>query len=154
MTLLTPDGLNFCTGSCPYFDQLPSSETETPKIYIQVSIEGQQVLSAVDTGGAYLLCDPQLMEIIELSPNESVGSVELKTAHGNFSGSLYRLELGFLADNGFGTTIEATAFFPDLQENDKWPFPPAILGYFCCLERLRFAVGPENNHNRFHFGSI
>lgn len=152
MTLRDLEGDPFCTGSCNYSDHRSRTEQTAPKIYIQARLEGQLFVSAVDTGGVYVLCDPEISEFVDLSKLERYRTDLVKTSFGKFNGVLYRAELAILAEEGTSVRIDATVFIPDLGEGEKWPFPQLVLGYQGCLERMKFAVDPSTDPGWFHFG--
>lgn len=70
----------------------------------------------------------------------------LSTRLGQFHGSLFRGLITVLASSGESLDVEATAFL-----TPEWP-GPNFLGYQGFLQRIRFAVDPENN--LFYFGRI
>jgi hypothetical protein len=72
--------------------------------------------------------------------------VFLHTRLGTFGGSTERVPVRFRADEGEDIVVEATCFVsPD------WT-GPFVLGWRGCLERMRFALDP--NEERFYFAEF
>lgn len=65
-------------------------------------------------------------------------------------GSITRLSIRLLADEGDSLTVDATAFIPDVEE--YWGDLPVFIGLTGFMERLRFAVDPSTD--TFYFGSL
>jgi hypothetical protein len=145
------DGSRFSTGACWYRDQLILGETRTPRILIRISIEGFQTQAVVDTGGVYLVCDPGMADLLDLSPTSSLGSGALIIRGSKYEGRLQRMSIEVLADRGESLPLDVTAFVPRLAPGQAWPFP-SFLGLQACLEFLRFAVDP--GENAFYFGAL
>jgi len=139
----------FAQGRCTY-EYRPASEREdTPRIIVPVQIEGIATRAIIDTGGVYLICDPEIAEFLTLDPTESLGTETLGIRGMRYAGNLYRLLLGLMATEGEELQVEVTAFVPQLAISDEWALP-SFLGLQGCLERLRFAVDPS--HETFYFG--
>lgn len=145
------NGHLFATGACSYWDQRPSDHTTTPRIVVAVQIDGFQTQAVVDTGGVYLVCDPEIPALLELDPSTSLGMAELIIRGYKYKGQLYRLPIRFLAEEGESIELEVTAFTPRLESGQEWRFP-SFLGLQGCLEFLRFAVDP--GANVFYFGPL
>lgn len=116
---------------------------------------GIRTFAAVDTGGVYAICNPELASLLDLSPTDGE-AVSIRTWAKRYDGRLYRLTLSLIADQGDSLDLDAAVFFPDLQPDEQWPFPAsAILGYSGCLERFKFAVSPtQQPESLFLFGAI
>jgi hypothetical protein len=155
MLLRFEDGRPFSQGACKYRDR-PATELETtPRIFIIVKIEGLPTETAVDTGGVYLLCNPEIAEKLHLDPASgfATDSLMIPRLGLRVAGTLHRLSLTFLAEEGKSLRLEATAFVPRLQLNkNKLRKLPSFMGLMGCLERIRFAVDPTTN--TFYFGPI
>ncbi len=148
--LLLPDGSEFCIGSTTCFSKPFSPRERLNKLLIQVTIGDLDVEAAIDTGGAYLILDPGIARLINLDSADLVGTEEIHVRGTITQGILYRIPLQIPSEEGMGTSIEVTAFVPTLLPNESWGLP-TVLGWHCCLERIRFAVDPLNE--RFYFGS-
>jgi hypothetical protein len=155
VNLFFQDGSSFSTGSCRYVDQVPPGDLGPPRIYIPIAIQGKRTLAALDTGGVYVICDPELASILDLSDAESTDVTSVRTWARRYDGKLYRLPVTLVADEGDTLQMDATIFVPELDDGEPWPFPTAIVGYSGCLERLRFAVSPlQEPDARFYFGPV
>jgi hypothetical protein len=64
-------------------------------------------------------------------------------------GSLWQVRIELQADLGESLVVDSTAFIPD--ESIDWPLPD-FLGLDGFLDRIRFAVDPEEN--LFYFGAL
>ena len=150
MVLQFIDGRSFTTGVCSYWDQLSQEGAETPRIIISIEIEGLQTHAVVDTGGVYLVCDPEMSDLLDLNPGTGL-VVTLNIRGSNYQGHLQRITVKMPAEEGESLDLEVTAFIPRLAHGQEWQLP-SFLGLHCCLERLRFAVDPVTNS--FHFGPL
>lgn len=111
------------------------------KLLIPVEIEGIRATALVDTGAPYLVCAPEVAEQIAFSGE--LERTSLSTRLGKVTGPLRRGRVRLIAANGGeGIEFEATIFVP---ENEEWRDKPSFLGFYCCLERIRFAVDPHKD---------
>ena len=108
----------------------------------------------VDTGGLYLLCSPELADLLGLSDASLVEKdVRMKIPRfGNVKGDLCLTTLTLMAEEGSGFELEVTAFVPKRLPSSGQDYPPAIMGLWQCLEKIRFAVDP--NSDTFYFGTL
>lgn len=60
------------------------------------------------------------------------------------------MAIGLEAEKGESLTVDATVFVPKL-EDQEWRHPNFI-GLSGFLERIRFAIDPDNNY--FYFGAL
>lgn len=97
----------------------------------------------VDTGGVYLILQPELGAQLGLDEAASAHRDRLMIRGITFTGTLHRVPLTLLATAGEPLTFDATAFVPDLVEGEVWPLP-TYLGWQGCLDRIRFAVDPAD----------
>ena len=153
MPLTFADGEPFALGAAPYaYHKATTSET-APRIVLSVLIGGCETSAFVDTGGVYCLCTPPLAHQIGLDPASSLGTAAIFWRRDRLRGRLYRLPITLLAAEGESLTIEVTAFVPELSSRQAWNDElPCVLGMQFCLERLRFAVDPEQE--LFYFGEF
>ena len=151
MLLRFEDGRSFAQGACTFLYHPATEEDVTPRIIVAVQIEGLQTETVVDTGGVYLVCDPEIADLLDVDPARGLGIAELNIRGIKVSGSLHRLSLTLLAEQGQSIELEATAFVPRLQPNEPWKLP-SFMGLMGCLERLRFAVDPSTD--TFYFGAL
>jgi hypothetical protein len=144
------DGARFATGVAPYFVGGPG-EREAGRLVIEVSIEGLRTTAAVDTGGFYFVCRPELAEGLEpfLTDPLFVGKLEIRGTE--YDGDLYRLTVELVAEEGEGLLVDATVFLPKLKPHQEWKLP-SFMGFQGMLDRIRFAVDPEQS--LFSFGPL
>ncbi len=143
--LEAPEGI-FATGYSEYADAMPGLEEPLSRIYVPVQPQGSDIwhLALVDTGGHFFIPGTDLLASMQGHLTDSFDSTSLVTAQGRLHGELYRHHLSLIAVEGEDLAVDATVFVaPD------WT-GPTVLGYTGMLERIRFAVDPENN--RFYFG--
>jgi hypothetical protein len=143
------DGRFFSQGACTFLYRPATEQDTTPRIMIGVQIEDFHTEAAVDTGGVYLICDPEIADLLELDPSNALGTDKLRIRGFEVRGTLHRVSLTLLAQEGQSLELEVTTFVPRLQSNELWILPP-FMGLAGCLEFLRFAVDPGNNV--FYFG--
>jgi hypothetical protein len=120
-------------------------------VLVRVSLEGQQIIAAVDTGAPYFVCDPEVAVLIERRLVDPLESITLTIRGVSFPGNLYRLTLELVAGVGVSAAVSATVFVPSLADGQTWPWP-SFVGWTGVLERLRFAVDPEES--LFYFGPL
>jgi len=151
MLLNFQDGRSFAQGACPFLYHPATEWDTTPRIIVTVQIEGIRTQTVVDTGGVYLVCDPEMAALLNLDPTSGLGTTKLNIRGHKVPGTLHRLSLTLLAEEGQSLELEATAFVPHLQPAEQWNLP-SFMGLTGCLERLRFAVDPATD--TFYFGAL
>ena len=151
MALYFEDGQSFSQGSCTYLYRPATEEGKTPRILVPVQIEGIETQAMLDTGGVYLICDPQIADLCDLDPSTGLETDSVKSRGNRVAGILHRLSLTLLDEEGQSLELEVTAFVPNLPPYQLWDLP-SIMGWMGCLERLRFAVYPVAD--MFHFGPV
>ncbi len=149
MLLTTADGDIFATGRAPY-SYRPAIKDISNRIILQVEIGGVLVEAIIDTGSPYVVCPPYFSEIIGLDSASALESIPFKVRGIDMRGNLYRVNVLFPAEEGDDLNVDATVFVPDQEWREAWGEQPAFIGLTGCLERMRFAVDPENDH--FYFG--
>jgi len=143
--LKTLDGTQFASGRSRFFDNDPNAKEGTAKIFIKIEPAnlGFPILAQLDTGSPWSILKPDVADAIALS--DADGQPEkLDTRFGTIDGQLKRINITILADDGESIAVEATVFVPS-----EWP-GGNFLGYGGLLERVRFAVDPQQNF--FYFG--
>lgn len=145
MLTLTSDGTAFVTGRTRFLDEDPGSPEKSHKVYVKIEPGdfGSFVLAQLDTGAAWSILDPQIAEELALFDGQGQPTT-LDTRFGPISGRLERTKITILADEGESMEFEATVFV-----SRQWP-AGSFLGYTGLLERVRFAVDPQQNF--FYFG--
>lgn len=149
--LFFDDGSRFAEGATSMRMASVGRDRASLRILVPIIVEGVQTEAVLDTGGVYLVCDPDLADALDLDPTGGVGRVRLLIRGEEWEGSLYRLSLMFPAVVGEGVQVEATAFVPRCRPGEPWPLG-TIAGLTGCLERLRFAVDPRSD--MFYFGDL
>ncbi len=140
------DGTPFDQGSCGYDLRRSYERDTTDRILVPVAIEGRMTQAALDTGGVYLVCDPELASQLNLNPADGLGSVPLLIRGNRVLGDLHRVAMMLLATEGQNLELEVTAFVP----KEVLPLP-SFMGLTGCLEWIRFAVDPTTQ--TFYFGA-
>lgn len=151
-----PDGRDFAQavrGVCRFRFAPAFERDRTDRIHVPVEIEGLQTTAIVDTGGVYLVIDPDFAEALNLNRDNALETTAVQIRGLNYKGNLHRLSLTLIADTGHSVSIDATSFVPDLEPGDRRELP-TYLGLHGCLERLCFAIDPHPDALRFFFGSI
>lgn len=145
MLLLFSTGQSFATGAAPYLYETRADA----KLSLQVQIEGVTTTAVIDTGAPYLICNPELASQIDFSRLATLEATQIRTHIGLVQGQLFRMGVMLLAEEGNTLELQATAFVPDPS---RWAKNPSFLGFYGCLERVRFAVDPESE--KFYFGPL
>ncbi len=151
MHLSTANGELFTTGMASY-SYRPAINDISNRIILQVEIEGVFVEAIVDTGSPYVVCPPYISGLIGFDPSTATESILFKVRGIDMQGSLYRAAILFPAEKGEDLIVDGTVFVPDQEWQEVWGEQPAFIGLTGCLERMRFAVDPENDI--FYFGSV
>ncbi len=143
--LALPNGDAFTRGVARFYDEAPGGAEGTAKIYVKIEPQGlgAPVLAQLDTGSPYLVLEREIAEALELLQRDGE-PLTLSTRVGSVDGHLERAIVRLVADAGDSLEIDATVFVsPDWQRGN-------FIGYTGLLERVRFAVDPQQN--AFHFG--
>ena len=91
MPLTWPDGQPFATGATAYQYRPATAQERTPRITLEVAIDGVVTHAMVDTGGIYLVCHPRLATQLRLEPAEAIsGPQALLFRWAVVQGRLYR----------------------------------------------------------------
>jgi hypothetical protein len=145
------DDTPFATGCTRYHNVMPTPSDETPKIMLWVNLgNGIRRRAMVDTGAPYLVLSPEIADLLDKDLSNECGHATLKIRGEPYQGRLVRHGMTLLAEEGEGCTIETTAFVPAPEAIATWGDTPIVLGFYCCLDRLRFAIDPDSM--RFFFG--
>jgi hypothetical protein len=143
--LKTLDGAHFATGRTRFLDEDSTAYEGTAKIFVKIepSNLGFYVLAQLDTGCPWSILNPTIADAMKLTDEEGQPE-KLNTRFGTVDGQLKRTRITILADDGDSIEVEATVFVPT-----EWS-AGNFLGYGGLLERVRFAVDPQENF--FYFG--
>lgn len=151
MTLKLENGQSFAQGSSP-FRCAPATEKERSlRIFVPIQIDNLPTEAMIDTGGIYLICNPEIARRLELDPKDRLENEEVWIRGERVRGTLHRCFLTLLAEKGCNVQLEATVFAPQSESQMLWDLPP-IMGFQGCLERMRFAVDPTPGRETFYFG--
>jgi hypothetical protein len=140
------DGSSFATGRARYRDRESDQSEPTAKIYIRVIPRGLPgpIFAQLDTGAPWSIFDPEVSR--EFADTEVLDEgIALQTRFGSRTGRLARIALTLPAEEGEELTVQATVFLCD-----DWPEGKNFLGYSGLIEKIRFALDPEQN--LFYFG--
>ena len=151
MLLFHADGRPFASGAADYFYQ-PATGDLTPRIILQVEIEGVLTSAIFDTGAPYLICSPKLARYLNLDRRSALEITRLNIRGVILAGRLHRVALVIPASEGDGIRLDATAFVPEETSHVDWGGLPSFIGLNGCLERIRFAVDP--GEDRLDFGLL
>jgi predicted aspartyl protease len=140
--------LDFSCGRSLFRDALTEAPEPTAKIFVKINLEGRHasdgLYAQLDTGAAWSVLDPVVADGLGLLDLDGP-RIRLDTRYGRLEGTLERLLVTFLADDGIALDKYGTFFIsPD------WPPGRTFLGYSGLLDGMRFAVDPQVNH--FYFG--
>jgi hypothetical protein len=141
----------FATGENACFLRPAASGDRLIRLFVHLQIGKLATEAVVDTGGAYLVLDPDYAAFYGVGQSTAVGTEHLQIRGFNRHGTLHRVPVILPASAGDPLTFEATAFLPDLAPGEHWLLP-TYLGWQGCLERIRFAVDPREE--RVYFGSL
>jgi len=148
--LQTSAGEPFATGEAPWSLRYALAGDRLTRLFVDVEVEGRPTTAVVDTGGAYLILDPEFAARLNLG-HAIVHRDRLLIRGMVCEGAVHRVPLTLLAAAGESLDFEATAFVPDLEYGETWPLP-SYLGWQGCLERIRFAVDPADEV--VYFGAV
>ena len=149
--LRTASGEVFATGEAPWALRHAHFGDRLTRLFLDVVIDGVPTNAVVDTGGAYLIVDPELAVGLGIRWGPAMHRDRLVIRGIVCSGTIHRMPLTLLAATGESLTFEATAFVPELEHGETWPLP-SYLGWQGCLDRIRFAVDPADEV--VYFGAV
>lgn len=151
MTLLFfAGGESFATGATGY-DYRPATVTETTnRIILEVQFEGIPCLAVVDTGAPYVICAPEVALDAGVDPMSALERKTMLIRGMRLEGFVVRLNMTLKAEIGEDLNVDATVFVPEVPE--YWGDFPSFIGLTGFLERIRFAVDP--NEDMFYFGQL
>ena len=153
MLYYSESGEQFASGVTTYDYRPATAREETPRIIVSVILDDFQTLAFVDTGGVYGICSPEIAEELNIDPAVGAEAEPLQWRGDTFRGTLHRIPMTLVAEEGESLRIEPTFFVPQLKLEQVWVEEmPCILGMYCCLERTRFAVDP--GAEKFYFGEL
>lgn len=148
--LLTGD---FASAITRYTDHY-AGEEEYARIVVPIRPENVHypVLAVVDTGSPWCILDPEITKQVHVSgQSEYVSEGSLRIRGDKFRGKLFRMGISLQIEEGESFEVDATVFVPTLLAGEQWRHPN-FLGLTGFLERVRFAIDPEESV--FYFGPV
>jgi hypothetical protein len=129
----------------------PRESEEKERITVNIEIEGLSTMAILDTGAPYSICDREIADQIGFDPDDGVKADPINMWAGEMKGTIHRVNLSLLADEGESLFLDVPVFVPD-TENQEFVagFPPSFLGLIGCLQSMRFAIDPFSQ--TFYFG--
>src|SRR6266446_7418566 len=113
--MLTLNGIPFTTSRATYYDHHPQNVSGKSAIYVQVVLpihDGTNFYAIVDTGSPYCIFDTEIAEALGLSFDNSK-DIKLSTAYGEVTGTIQRLTISLVAEQGDYLEIDASVFVTD-----------------------------------------
>lgn len=148
-----PFGLNtFAQGATVYTDHYPNDQLVRMVIDIYLAKQPTRVPAIIDTGAPWCVFSPLILSDIA-NDIEAIRPINrpLNIRGIAYTGWLYHIPIHIPALVGEALDIEATAFIPNFPPDETW-FYPNFIGLQGFLDRIRFAVDPNNN--MFFFGRL
>jgi len=140
-----PDGSTFASGRSRYLDADPGRPSKTASVHVQVEFDGVPVLAMLDTGASWSVLNAELADDLELFDRDG-DTVTISSRMGTVQGKLVRALTTLVADDGDSVEVDSTVFV-----SRDWP-AGNFIGYSGLLERIRFAIDPQDN--TFIFGGL
>lgn len=134
-------GSEFAAGEGPCFIRPSFQGDRLNRLLVHVEVGPGRTTAVVDTGGAFLLLDPDFAASIGVEHVDALARDRIHIRGIVRHGTIHRLPVTLLATAGESLTFEATAFVPELDHGETWPLP-SYLGWQGCLDRIRFAIDP------------
>jgi len=146
LLLFKPGRFSFATGNVRYVDATEASPVTEARIVVPVELKSvaKPVLAVVDTAAPWCIFEPSVAESLVRNSLPILRQTVLSTRMGLIEGAVYRDVLRIPADEGEPLDVDATIFL-----SPEWR-GPNFIGYQGLLQRIRFAVDPEEN--LFYFG--
>lgn len=138
------DGRPFTTGKARFSDHA-NSPADTAEIYVRIELQGfgAPLLAQLDTGATWSVLNAEVAAELVLLDGDGE-PIRLATRHGAVDGRLEEVGLTIVAENGRSLEVQAVVFVsPEWHDH-------TFLGYRGLLERIRFALDPQESE--FHFG--
>lgn len=143
---------SFATGAC-YYQDYPPNEPQNRRLVIPLRLAEENIITyaVVDTGAPWSVLDPGRTKTLTGYSIDDT-DVRLQIRGTRFKGDLWRIPVEMVAHEGNSFTFEATVFVPKFRiETETWSLPEFV-GLQGFLDRIRFAVDPEEN--LFYFGAL
>jgi hypothetical protein len=134
--LQLPSGEPFATGECRCRLGAAVSGELLTRLLVPLDLGEITTEAVVDTGGAYLILDPEIAAVAGLDPANALSTARISVRGRLIDGTLHRLSVTLPASAGESLAFEPTVFVPG-----SWDLS-TYLGWHGCLERVRIAVDP------------
>ena len=144
------NGRAFATGATPYFVG-NIGEPTAGRLMIRLTIEGQPLVAAIDTGSPFVICHPDLAELLKPSLTDPLEKTRLHIRGIEYRGETYLMSAEIMADDGDDISLTVIVFIPQLDPGEVWTLP-SFVGLEGMLQRMRFAVDPDAS--LFYFGPL
>jgi hypothetical protein len=148
------NGDSFASGVLRYEYRPASSTDVTNRIFIPIeTISGFKITCVLDTGAPWIILDPNIAAIAGFNQQSALYDATMQIRRKQtWTGKIARLDFILKADEGADLDFQSTVFVPDDAEDWNRLKLPSFLGQVGFLERIRFAIDP--NENKFYFGSL
>lgn len=143
----------FASAITRYIDRYPGQEQHA-RMVVPIKLQNMRhpVLAIVDTGSPWCVLDPEIARQAGVSgQTEYISKRPINIRGDEYKGKLFRTRIGLQIEEGEGFEVEATVFVPTLHAGEQWHLPN-FLGLTGFLERVRFAIDPEES--AFYFGPV
>ena len=114
-------------------------------MHVQVKFGGIRVLAMLDTGASWSVLSADLADELGLFDGDGE-PMTISSRMGTVQGRLVRAKTTLVADDGDALDVDSTVFV-----SRQWP-AGNFIGYTGLLERIRFAIDPQDN--AFIFGGL
>jgi hypothetical protein len=139
----------FATGRCKCTSRPALIGDTHNRLVVPIAVGNIPLEAVIDTGGSFLILEQDLGDSLGLDPKEALDAQAILVRGTLYRGSLHRVDITLVADQGDSLTFQATTLILDHSDNAPWRLP-TYLGWYGCLERLRVAIDPDAGE--FFFG--
>ncbi len=146
-------GCNFAAGVTYYKDHYPNDEEPSPRMVLELFVVNRTAPFIVDTGAPWCVLDPAIAKsLIDSGYADHMFDARYYVRGYWYAGKIFRINMHLVDYHNpeKHTSIEATVFVPMLDADEEW-LHPNFIGLDGFLNRMRFAVDPEEN--AFYFGA-
>src|SRR5689334_6508834 len=100
MLLIESDGTPFSSGCCDYICARVTPGESTDRLFLPIQVAGLPTMAVLDTGAAFLVIDPNLLDNIGDSIGERIMRYRLFVRGYEVRGALHRVNLRLHATTG------------------------------------------------------